>query len=177
MPESLPESNSASRGHRPGFSNPFAFWKRLQADRFRREREEVGNYLRAATPIALMANRLYEDWREAVSEPIQDGQKAANLSANYWWQITDKLRRFQQLSPPKPAQKYHRLFLGALQNGSEGAEVVKNGFRFNKYVDISRGMGYLDTYVELMAAAEGELRRLVERYRLVDGGEKGGGEG
>ncbi len=170
MPEPIPEPNSAPPG-RSGFLNPLGYWKRVQADRLRREREEIADYLRAATPFALMGSRLYEDWREAISEPVQDGQKAANLSANYWWQITDRLRKFQELSPPKPAQKYHKLFLDALRNASEGAEVVKNGFRFNQYINISRGMGFLDRYVELMAEAEVELGRLVQKYQL---GEKGG---
>ncbi len=176
MPEPLPEPNGASRGHGSGLSNPLGFWKRLQGDRFRRQREEVSSYLRAATPVALVVNRLYDDWRDAISEPIQDGQKAANLSANYWWQISDRLRKFQELSPPKPAQRYHKLFLNALRNASEGAEVVKNGFRFNKYVNISRGMGFLDRYVELMAAAESELGRLVQKYQLAENGAKGRAE-
>lgn len=146
------------------------FWRRLREERYRRERAEVSRYLRETTAIALVVNRLYEEWREAVSEPIQDGQKAANVSASYWWQVTDRLRRFQELSPPRPARRYHKLLFGALRNGSEGAEVVKNGFRFNKYVEISRGMGLLDSYVEKMAAAEEELRRLIQRYRLLDDG-------
>ncbi len=170
MAEPLPEPNSAPGG-RSGFLNPFGYWKRRQTDRFRRERREVSSYLQTATPFVLMVSRLYENWREAISEPVQDGQKAANLSANYWWQITDRLRKFQEFSPPKPAQKYHKLFLDALRNASEGAEVVKNGFRFNQYVNISRGMGFLDRYVELMAEAEGELGRLVQKYQL---GENGG---
>ncbi len=169
MPEPLPEQNSASQRNRSAVTHPLSFWKRMQEDRFRKEREEVSGYLQAATPIALMVNRLYDEWRDSVSEPIQDGQKAANLSANYWWQVTDRLRRFGELSAPKPAQRYHKLFADALRNASEGAEVVKNGFRFNKYIDISRGMGYLDRYVELMSEAEKEMQRLVEKYRLVEG--------
>lgn len=172
MPDPIPEPNNSSPGHRSGLPNPLSFWKRLQEDRLRHQRAEVSSYLRAATPVALAVNRLYEDWREAISEPVQDGQKAANLSANYWWQVTDRLRKFQTLEPPNPAQRYHKLFLDALRNASEGAEVVKNGFRFNKYVDISRGMGFLDRYVELMAGAESELRRLVSRYQLVENGAK-----
>lgn len=176
MPEPFPKSNSEPQVHRPGFPNPFGYWKRRREDRFRREREDLKGYLQLATPIALLAGRLYEDWRDAVSEPVQDGQKAANLSANYWWQITDRLRKFEEIRPPGPAHRYHRLFADALRNASEGAEVVKNGFRFNKFTEISRGIGFLDRYVELMAEAESELGRLLRKYRLIeeDGGDAGG---
>lgn len=148
--------------------NPFSYFKQLRADRFERQREELRGYLKEATPIALLAERLYNDWRETVSEPVQDSQKAANLSAAYWWQITDRMRSFEKFSPPKPAERYHRLFTEALLNASLGAEVVKNGFRFNKYSEVSRGIGFLDKYVKLMDQAEGELGRLVKKYRLLE---------
>lgn len=166
MGEPLPPTNSGSQGRWPAILNPAGCWRKRREERVRRERAEVSGYLAAATPLVLQAGRLYEEWRESVSEPIQDGQKAANLSANYWWRITDALRKLEAVPAPKPARRYHRLFTDALRNASEGAEVVKNGFRFNKYVEISRGMGFLDRYLELMAEAEAELGRLQGKYEL-----------
>ncbi len=168
MGEPLPQSNSASQIRRLGFPNPFGLWQKRREERFRREREELSRYLEIATPVALLAERLYEEWRETVSEPVQDGQKAANLSANYWWQITDRLKKFEAISPPSSARRYHKLFADALRNASEGSEIVKNGFRFNKFIEISRGIGFLDRYVELMAEAESELGRLLRKYQLVE---------
>ena len=123
--------------------------------------------------MALLADRLYREWREAVAEPIQDSQKAGNVSAIYWWQITERLIAFRQLSPPKAAAQYHKLFAEALWNASQGAEIAKNGFRFNKFSALSRSMGYLDRYLELMDEAERELGRLLRKYRLVEYPEQG----
>ncbi len=159
----MPERRSA-------FPNPWGYLQKLREDRFRQQQAELRRYLEAATPVALLADRLYWEWREAVevSEPIKDCQKAANLSAVYWWQITDQLRSFKELSPPDPAKRYHAAFIDALSNASIGTEIAKNGFRFNKFSEVSRGMGFLDRYVELMSEAEREMGRLLRKYRLIE---------
>ena len=71
----------------------------------------------------------------------------------------------QALAPA--AKRYHRLFAEALENASLGSEVVKNGFRFNKYSEVSRGMGYLDRYLEMMSKAEAEMGKLVRSLKLA----------
>jgi len=152
----------------PRVLTPWSFLKRLRASRFEQRRQELRSYLEAATPVALRVDRLYRDWREAISDPVQDCQKAANVSAVYWWQVSDCLRTFGQLDPPAPARRYHRLFAEALRSASLGSEIAKNGFRSNKFSEVSRGLGHLDRYLELMTEAETELSRLVKRYRLVD---------
>lgn len=169
MPEPLPESNSALPGRRTSPLKPWSYLQKFFDDRFQRRRDELRRYLEVAAPAALEADRLYRQWREAVevSEPIQDCQKAANLSAGYWWQITERLRGFQGITPPKIAKRYHAVFLEALTNASVGSEVTKNGFRFNKLSEVSRGMGYLDRYLELMAQAEAEVGELIRKYRLI----------
>jgi len=154
-----------SRDHALGI---IGYLKKLRDDGFRRRQEELRGYLEVATPVALEADRLYQEWREAVAEPVQDCQKAANRSAVYWWTITEKLRSFEPLAHPKSADRYHRLFTDALRNASQGSEVAKNGFRFNKFSEVSRGIGYLDEYVKLMAEAEEEMGRLVRKYRLLE---------
>lgn len=166
MGEPLPQADSVTPGRWSAILNPANYWRKRREERIRRERAELSGYLEAAIPLILQSGRLYEEWRESVSEPIRNGQIAANLSAGYWWRITDTLRKFEEISAPKPAQRHHKLFVDVLRNASEGAEVVKNGFRFNKYVEISRGMGFLDRYVELAAEAEVELGRLREVYGL-----------
>ena len=149
--------------------NPLSFFKRLRADRFQRESDELRRYLEVAVPLALEAEQLYRRWRDAVevSEPIQDCQKAANLSAVYWWQITERLRGFREIAYPKTAKRYHELFEEALTCASVGTEILKNGFRFNKFSEVSRGIGYLDRYLELMSQAEAEVGRLIRKYRLA----------
>ncbi len=150
--------------------NPWSLLARRREERFQRRRRELLAYLEVATPLALDAGRLYQEWRDCLSEPIQDGQKAANQSAIYWWEITDRLGRFEQLSPPSAAAHYHKRFAEALRSASEGAEIVKSGFRSNKYSEVSRGLGLLDRYIELMAEAEQEVGRLVREYGLVQEG-------
>src|SRR5690606_8331251 len=85
-----------------------------------------------------------------------------------WWQITNELRGFEARVPPRPARRYHRMFLEALRNASQGLVIAKNGFRFNKFSMVGSGMDMLDRYVEQMARAEAELGRLVRQYRLID---------
>ncbi|HEX2922555.1 MAG TPA: hypothetical protein VHS28_00825 [Chloroflexota bacterium] len=153
------------------FSNPFASRRQKREEQFLREREELSDYFQAAVPLAMLVQEHYEKWREAISEPIQDGQRAANISATFWWQMAERLRRFEEIVPPKPAERYHKLFGQALVSASEGADTAKNGFRFSKFYVISQSMGYLDQYVELMAEAEQELRRLVEKYHLIEDAE------
>ncbi len=118
-------------------------------------------------------------WREAVAEPVQDFQKAANFSAAFWWRITEGLRRFETLTPPDSARKYHRLFAGALRSGSLGSEAAKNGFRAGKTYEVSRGLGFLDDFVRQMGEAEKELGMLVLKFKLLDESaiEAGPGEG
>ncbi len=173
----MPDSSRKPNGHpspsESRFPNPLAYWRTLQSRRFERCREDLYLYLEAAIPIALMAERLYEGWRQNTSEPIQDGQKAANQSAIYWWQIAEGLRKFDSIAPPAPASRYHKLFSDALRNAMEGTGIAKNGFRSNKFSEISKGLGFLDRYVELMSEAERELGRLLRKYRL---GEKEGTE-
>jgi len=140
----------------------------LREERFQRQREELRGYLSLAVPVALLAERLYAEWRETVAEPIQNVQRAANSSAVYWWQITNELRRFEAYVPPSPARRYHKLFVEALRSASQGTVVAKNGFRFNKFSMVGSGMDLLDRYVEQMAKAEAEMGRLVREYRLVD---------
>jgi hypothetical protein len=168
MPEALPELNNESRPRVSLFPNPFAYRRWKREEQFRREREELSAYFQKAAPVAILVQGYYEKWREAISEPIQDGQKAANISANFWWQVAERLRRFRVIVPPKPAERYHKLFDQALASASEGADIAKSGFRFSKFYVVSRGMGYLDKYVELMAEAEQELGRLVQKYRLIE---------
>lgn len=144
----------------------FVSWRQ---ERFRRQQEELREYLRLATPIALRAQELYHEWREAVSEPVQDAQKAANASATFWWRITDALKRFEALTPPVAARRYHRLFAGAVASGSLGAEAAKLGFRAGKSYEVSRGLGLLDDFVKQMGEAEKELGRLVAKYSLLEG--------
>ncbi len=168
MPDNVPESNKESQPHVSFFSNPFAYRRRKREEQFRREREELSSYFKGAIPLAMMVREHYEKWRYAVSEPIQDGQKAANVSAGFWWQVVDLQRRFDEIVPPKPAERYHKLFGQALACASDGADTAKSGFRFSKFYVVSEGMGYLDKYVELMSEAEQELSRLVEKYRLIE---------
>lgn len=170
-----PEMSDSPTGSVPPSSSPkkrpIAPWGRLalwREERFLREQAEVRAYLHVVTPIGLRAEKLYREWREAVAEPVQDGQKAANASATFWWRITDGLRRFEALNPPAPAKKYHREFLEALRNGSLGSETAKNGFRSGKTYEVSRGLGYLDEFLKQLGAAERELGRLVIKYRLLD---------
>lgn len=172
MPISSEPEGALPQPDRP-ILTPWGYLKKIQEDRFRRQREELTDYLTVATPIALRIDRLYGEWREAVSEPIQDCQKVANLSAVCWWQISDRLRAFERLDSPGVAKRYHRLFADALRNASQGMEVTKNGFRFNKYSEVSRGMGFLDRYLELIAEAEAEMGRLLKKYRILDDPEGG----
>lgn len=170
MSEQLPKMNSIPPSRKPSLLNPFGYLQKVFDDRFQRQRDELRGYLEIALPLAEEADRLYRDWREAVevSEPITDCQRAANLSAVYWWQITERLRGFQARIPPKTAQRYHSIFLDALTNASTGAEVLKNGFRFNKFAEVSRGIGYLDGYLKAMSQAEAEMGRLLRKYRFID---------
>ena len=147
---------------------PWTRVRQWQDERFQREKAELAVYLQAATPIALRAEEEYAAWREAVSEPVQNTQKAANASATFWWRVTEGLTRFQELSPPNSAKRYHRLFGEAMRNASLGSEAAKNGFRANKSYEVSRGLGFLDQYVESMKRAEVEMGRLVVKYRLLD---------
>ncbi len=167
MPKPADSSRDDSRG-KGGLPTPWGYARRVMDERYQRQRRELREYLEQATPIALLADRLYWEWREVVEEPIQDGQKAANRSANYWWQVTERLRAFQKVQPPGTAARYHKLFLEALTNASQGAVSVKNGFRYTAYTEVSRGIAFLDRYVELMAEAEKELGRLVRKYRLIE---------
>lgn len=150
-----------------GFPNPWSYFKRWQNDRFQRRGRELTAYLEAATPLALLVDRLYREWREAVSEPIQESQKVANQCAVFWWHLTDSYRRFDALTPPSVATRYHKLFREALSSAGQGADIAKNGFRSNKFSEVSRGLGFLDRYVELMAEAEQELGKLLRRYRPI----------
>jgi hypothetical protein len=150
---------------------PWGYVGKLRQERFQRQREELKSYLEVAAPIALLAEQLYAEWREAVIEPIQNVQRAANVSAVYWWQITSKLRDFEALSPPGTARRYHKLFTEALESASKGAVIAKNGFRFNKFSMVGSGMELMDRYVDRMARAEAEMGRLVSRYELI--GEEG----
>ena len=160
----VPRSTSSKKRPIAPWSR-FALWRQ---ERFLREQAEVRAYLHAATPIGLRAEHLYKAWRETVEEPVQDGQKAANSSATFWWRITEGLRRFQTLIPPEPARKYHRMFAEALKSGSLGADAAKNGFRSGKTYEVSRGLGYLDDFLRQMHLAENELGRLVLKYKLLD---------
>ena len=153
----------------PSRLNAWAYLRWLRGQRFERSRDQLREYLRLATPLALTAERLYREWRDVVSEPIQEPQKAANASATYWWRITEVLRSFRQLAPPKMARKYHRLFDDALRDASFGSELAKNGFRAGKTHDVSRGLGHLDSYVAAIGKAEAELGRLLRKYRLTEG--------
>lgn len=153
---------------KPRSLTPWGYIGRLRQERFERQRDELTAYLRAAMPLALFAERLYEEWREAVAEPIQDGQKAANASAVFWWQISNELRGFEEIVPPRAARRFHKTFVEALGNASQGAVIAKNGFRFNKYSMVGHGMGFLDRYVSLMSEAEAELARLAQEYGLMD---------
>lgn len=168
----MPDSSDHSTAQQPPpRRRPTAPWSRFvmwRRQRFEREREEVRAYLRVATPLGLRASKLYEDWREAVAEPVQDNQKAANASATFWWRITEGLRRFETLTPPEPARRYHSQFAEAMRNASLGSEAAKNGFRAGKSYEVSRGLGFLDLFVEQMGVAESELGRLVVKYRLLD---------
>ncbi len=170
MPDPLPESNSTQPVRQSGLPTPWGYLGRLRDARFERQQGELRSYLEATTPVALLAQRFYGEWREKVegATPIQDCQKAANFAATYWWQITERLRGFEQIPPPKVAKRYHKLLLEALRSASYGAEITKNGFRFNKFSEVSRGMGYLDEYLEMMSQAEAELGRLLRKYRLID---------
>jgi len=168
MPESVPKPNNDSRPSVSFFPNPLAYWAWRRGEQIQRDREALRAYFQEATPMALLAEGHYGRWREAISEPIQDAQKAANISANFWWQITDQLRKFRLIKPPKPAERYYKLFAEALRSASEGADIAKSGFRFSKFYVVSRGMGYLDKYVELMGEAERELGRLDQKYRLIE---------
>ena len=158
--------NPSSSNKRP--IAPWRWFRLRRRERFLREQGEVRAYLHTVTPIGIRAERLYKEWCESVAEPVQDGQKAANSSATFWWRITEGLRRFETISPPDPAKKYHRLFTTALQNGSLGAEAAKNGFRAGKTYEVSRGLGFLDDFLAQMTEAENELGRLVLKYRLLD---------
>ncbi|HEX9014490.1 MAG TPA: hypothetical protein VF960_00645 [Chloroflexota bacterium] len=140
-------------------------WRR---ERFDREREAVRSYLQVAAPLGLRASKLYETWREAVAEPVQDNQKAANASATFWWRVTEGLRRFEALTPPEPAARYHKHFAEAMKSASLGSEAAKNGFRAGKSYEVSRGLGLLDLFVKQMEIAENELGRLVVNYKLLD---------
>ena len=150
------------------FLSPWSYVGQIRRERLQRQTEELRRYLEVATPVALLVERLYDEWREAVAEPIQDGQKAANASAIFWWQVASELRSFEQLVPPKSAQRYHRIFVDALRNASQGAVAAKNGFRFNKFSMVGSGMESLDRYLELMAQAEAEISRLVRKHRLIE---------
>ena len=147
---------------------PWTRFRQWRDERFQRERAALALYLREATPIALRAEEEYAAWREAVSEPVQNTQKAANASATFWWRVTEGLTRFQELSPPVSARRYHKLFDEAMRNASLGSEAAKNGFRANKTYEVSRGLGFLDQYVESMRRAEVEMGRLVMKYRLLE---------
>lgn len=173
MPETARTPRDGSRG-KGGFPTPWGYARRVMDERYQRQRQELRGYLEQATPIALLVDSLYREWREAVEEPIQDGQKAANRSAAYWWQVTERLRAFQKVQPPGTAARYHKLFLGALTNASQGAATVKNGFRYTAYAEVSRGLAFLDRYLELMAEAEQELGRLVRKYRPSEASDASG---
>lgn len=173
MPRTTDTSRDDSRG-KARFPTPWGYARRVMDERYQRQRQELRSYLEQVTPMALLADQLYQEWREAVEEPIHDGQKAANRSAAYWWQVTERLRAFQQVQPPGTAARYHKLFLDALTNASQGAVTVKNGFRYTAYAEVSRGIAFLDRYVELMAEAEKELGRLVREYRLIEAPEASG---
>jgi hypothetical protein len=147
---------------------PWGYVGKLREERFRRQQEELKSYLEVAVPVALLAERLYAEWREAVAEPIQNVQKAANVSAVYWWQITNELGSFEPHVPPRIARRYHKLFVDALKSASRGTAIAKNGFRFHKFSMVGSGMELMDRYVELMAKAENEIVRLVSKYRLID---------
>ncbi len=147
---------------------PWTRFRQWRDERFEREKAELTLYLQAATPIAIRAEEEYAAWREAVSEPVQNSQKAANASATFWWRVTEGLTRFRELSPPESAKRYHKLFGEAMQSASLGSEAAKNGFRANKSYEVSRGLGFLDQYVESMKKAELEMGRLVVKYCLLE---------
>ena len=170
MPEQMPQLNSIPQNRKPSVLNPLDYLRKVRDDRFRRQRDELRSYLEVALPLAEEVDRLYSNWRETVevSEPITDCQKAANVSAIYWWQITERLREFRKCVPPKAAERYHALFLDALANASAGTEILKNGFRFNKFSEVSRGIGYLDGYLEAMSRAQDEMGRLLRKFRFID---------
>jgi len=90
VPRTTDPPGDDSRG-KGGFPTPWGYARQVMDERYQRQRQELRGYLEQATPIALLADRLYQEWREAVEEPIQDGQKAANRSAAYWWQVTERL--------------------------------------------------------------------------------------
>lgn len=171
MPEP-PDPDTATRARPSLFPNPWRYFRELRHERFQRKRLELRSYLKDATEIALTADRLYREWRDAVSEPIQDGQKAANQSAAYWWSVTERLRAFEQLEPPRTARRYHELFGDALRSASRGSEIAKNGFRANKFSEVSRGLAFLDEYAEQMRHAESEMARLEKKYRLIENREQ-----
>jgi hypothetical protein len=167
MVESSGEPTAGSPASPKKSRVPWTRFRQWQEDRFQREKSELNDYLQAATPIALRAEEEYALWREAVAEPVQDSQKAANASATFWWRVTEGLTRFDQLSPPASARRYHRLFGDAMRNASLGGEAAKNGFRANKTYEVSRGLGFLDKFVKAMGEAEKELGQLLRKYRLA----------
>ncbi|MGI5836693.1 MAG: hypothetical protein ACOX87_09415 [Chloroflexota bacterium] len=170
MPEQSLQLNSIPSNRNANGLNPLSYLKRKRDERFLRERDDLRRYLESALPLAEDVDRLYREWRKAVqiSEPIKDCQKAANVTAIYWWQITERLRVFREYVPPKTGQRYHNRFMNALTNASVGTEILKNGFRFNKFADVSRGIGYLDEYLKSMSQAEAEMGRLLRKYRFID---------